>query len=227
MSAEMVAQDGEDGEAFAFPEIKIDRRFVIMQQNREFILSEGLLDGLHRLSRGFFEVETRLEQLPNEANGNLAVCSAKVTIYSPDGDRVVRSATGIGDASPGSVTAMVAKHTLRMAETRAVNRALRLLLNEGAVSFEELGPQGPEDAAERTPPATTAPFTKPEQIEVEGRLFTRQQVVTIYRGRLAAAEKVGLAVPSDDAGLPDDAPLSLLVGVAQAIKRRLDAREGK
>ena len=225
MAAELV--DRDTGEVLAFPDIRIDRRFVILQQGREYILSDGLLDGLHQLSGGFFEVETRLEQLPNEGNGNLAVCSAKVTVYAPDGDRVLRSATGIGDASPGSVTAMVVKHTLRMAETRAVNRALRLLLNVGAVSFEELGPGGAEDSPSKPPETTSAPFTKPETIPIEGREYTRSQVLTVYKGRLAAAEKAGLAVPSDDAGLPDDAPLSLLVGVAQAIKRRLDAREGK
>jgi len=46
---------------------------------------------------------------------------------------------GIGDATQKNVNSNIAPHFLRMASTRAVNRALRLLCNVGKTSKEELG----------------------------------------------------------------------------------------
>ena len=49
------------------------------------------------------------------------------------------SYSGIGDADPSNVGRMIAPHAIRMAETRAINRALRLYLGLGMCSIEELG----------------------------------------------------------------------------------------
>jgi hypothetical protein len=224
----MVAEVSER-ERGDFGELDVDRlrQFVITQQGRDYVLSDGLLDGLHAVSGGYFDVETHLEQLPDERNGMLAVCSARVTIFAPDDpDRVLRSATGLGDASPQSVNRMIAPHLVRMAETRAVSRALRTLLNVGAVSFEELGPRAePEDAPAPAPPAP-APV---EQIVVEGKRYTRPQVLGAYRARLAEARRVQLQLGEvgGQGGPPlEDAPLSVLVEFTQGLKRRLEARTG-
>ena len=237
MAAEVL--DVETGEllpegAYLFPDVRIDRKFVMKQQGNDYVTSDGLLDGLHQLSGGFFEVETRLEQLPTEGNGLLAVCSAKVTVFDPVSGRVLRSATGIGDASPGSVNRMIAPHLIRMAETRAQGRALRSLLNVGAVAFEELGPGGAEPAQTHEN-ARPAPFAPPvgrapaESIQIDGRAFSRPQVLDVYHARLREADAAGLALaPIGEQGgpPPDDAPLLALVGFSQSIKRRLDARSG-
>jgi hypothetical protein len=67
-----------------------------------------------------------------------------VMMATATGDR--GTYTGIGDANPGNVGAMVAVHAIRMAETRAVNRALRLYLGIGICSHDELGPDRPMKA---------------------------------------------------------------------------------
>lgn len=86
MAAEVDVETGEV--LFRFPEVRIDRKHVIQQQGRDFLLSDGLLDGLHQVSRGFFDVDTKVEQLPTAENGQTAVVSATVTVFAPgDGHR--------------------------------------------------------------------------------------------------------------------------------------------
>ena len=100
--------DSETGELLAeepyrFPEVRIDKKFVMLQQGRDFVLSDGLLDGLHQLSGGYFDVDTKIEQLPTGENGQTCVVSATVTVFHPEEGRVLRRASDIGDASPASV----------------------------------------------------------------------------------------------------------------------------
>ena len=61
---------------------------------------------------------------------------------------------GLGDALPDNVGRMVASHWLRMAETRAVNRALRLYTGRATTSIDELG-EMPEQ--QPTPSRAAAP----------------------------------------------------------------------
>ena len=46
--------------------------------------------------------------------------------------------TGIGDADKNNVNSNIAKHILRMSETRSVNRALRLATNQAETSIDEI-----------------------------------------------------------------------------------------
>ena len=227
MAAEVV-------DAPAFGELAIPREYVIVQQGREYVLSDGLLHGLVQLSRGFYDVATEIVQLPTAENAQTAVCTAKVTVFDPETGRVLRTATGIGDASPANVGRMVAIHCLRMAETRAVARALRHLLGVGLTALEELGQGGAEPAAdERTPaaapksrpePAWGEPAPAAEHILIAGKPYTRQEVLVTYRKRLAEAEAAGLAIGEVDVVPPEQAPLASLVAKGQEIRRRLEAR---
>jgi len=232
MAAEVLEQAEQQPEEHEFGELDHERlrRFLVNRQGTDFLLFAGLISGLHQLSAGYFAIETRIEQLPTEANGQVAVCSARVQVFDPDQPDVVRRlATGIGDASPSNVNRMMANAVLRMAETRAKARALRDLLGVAEVTVEELGPQGADDATERTPPSTEKPYTPRgaggERIMVEGKPYDRPQVVAAYKRRLAEAQGAGLAIPPGDI-LADDAPLSVLVGASQAFRRRLETRDG-
>jgi hypothetical protein len=234
MAAEAVEQAEQQPEEHEWPEVDFDRvrRFVIQQQGRDHVLFSGLIEALHQVSGGYFAIDTRVEQLPSEQNGQVAVVSARVQVFDPDNpDLVRRSATGIGDASPGNVNRMMAGATIRMAETRAKARALRDLCNVAMVALEELGPQGPEDHPEKQPVATEKPFTPrgsgpPERIMIAGRAYTRPQVWAAYRQRVAEARAAGLVLPDDQADLREDAPLSAIAGASQSIRRRLEARDG-
>lgn len=107
---------------------------VVKLQGKEYVLFEGLLEVTHENYKlmGF---ETELIQYPSKANDMTAIVKAIVTVK--DGEDL-KTFSGIGDASPASVNRMIAPHIVRMAETRALGRAMRFLTGFGTV-FEELG----------------------------------------------------------------------------------------
>ncbi|MFY9529451.1 MAG: hypothetical protein WBC04_24940 [Candidatus Acidiferrales bacterium] len=80
----------------------------------------------------------------------------KATVYkSPDSKGFV----GYGDADPSNVSPLVRGAEMRVAETRAVNRALRKAYGIGLCSVEELGwlsrtPNASDDHAQPTKPCT-------------------------------------------------------------------------
>ena len=108
----------------------VDSRFIQQIGNRNFIKFEGLLDLAHR--QGLKDVQTELIQAPGEDNGQVAIVAARVTTERG-------SFSGIGDGCRGNVNKMIVPHIIRMAETRAVARALRLACNIGTCSVEKLG----------------------------------------------------------------------------------------
>ena len=75
----------------------------------------------------------------------------KATIYKSVGSR---GFIGYGDADPSNVSPLVRGAEMRVAETRAVNRALRKAYGIGLCSVEELGwepkPYGPSDPQKPT-----------------------------------------------------------------------------
>jgi hypothetical protein len=68
-----------------------------------------------------------------------------------------RGFVGYGDADPSNVSSLVHGAEMRVAETRAVNRALRKAYGIGLCSVEELGwsprPSGPDRSHQDAPPA--------------------------------------------------------------------------
>jgi len=135
--------------------------WVIDRQGKRFVLVAGLLALAHEL--GLHAIQTNVVQLPNDTNGQTAVIQAKVVLPGPDG--LLKEFGGIGDANPGNVSRQIAPHLIRMAETRAIARALRLATNIGLVALEELGPDADEPPAPRTPATNghTAPASRPGQ----------------------------------------------------------------
>lgn len=109
---------------------KLDERWIIKIENRDFVQYAGLLDLAHQ--RGISQIEVDPIQLPTAENGNFAVC--KATVVSKTGESFI----DIGDANPGNCSSKVSKHLLRLASTRAIARALRSFTNIGMTCLEEL-----------------------------------------------------------------------------------------
>jgi hypothetical protein len=104
---------------------------------RWYVTHAGLLRLAHR--NRCSGIKTTLERQCSEPSANRWVF--KATVYkSPRSKGFV----GYGDADPGNVSALVRGAEMRVAETRAVNRALRKAYGIGLCSVEELGsPSGP------------------------------------------------------------------------------------
>lgn len=108
-----------------------DPKHIVNLHGKDFILFAGLLDVAHQ--DNLESVNTDLIQVPSVENANTAI--VKATVKTKKG-----TFTGIGDANPKNVSmASIALHAIRMAETRAIARALRFATNIGMTSLEELG----------------------------------------------------------------------------------------
>lgn len=128
---------------------------VIEQHGRQFVTFAGLLAVAHDL--GLKRVTTKLVQIPNKENGEVAIVWAEVEVTAG-------VFSGIGDASPGNVGRQIIPHIIRMGETRAVARALRLATNTAETAIEELTERDEEPVPARRPQATRAPQDDPDGV---------------------------------------------------------------
>jgi hypothetical protein len=109
--------------------IEIKNREGQVVERKEVVTAKGLLHLAHR--ERLSKIRTRLVQSPSKDNGETAV--VVVLVVTQRG-----AFTGLGDANPRNVNARIAPHFIRMAETRALARALRAALDIGVVAIEEL-----------------------------------------------------------------------------------------
>jgi hypothetical protein len=122
--------DVHHGQVLERAKPKLNERFIIKIENKDFVQYAGLLDLGHQ--KGISQIEVDPIQLPTQDSGNFAIC--KATVISKTGD----SFTDIGDANPQNCNSKVSRHLLRMASTRAIARALRSFTNIGMTCLEEL-----------------------------------------------------------------------------------------
>jgi hypothetical protein len=115
----------------------LSHEHVIDQHGRRYVLFSGLLSLAHE--EGLTRVTTTLVQIPNDGNGNVAICHATVETTKGSFD-------GIGDASPTNVGRAIVPHLIRMSETRAVARAFRVAVNVGEALADDPSDQGPDTA---------------------------------------------------------------------------------
>lgn len=133
------------------------RRDIMKLQGREYIKYSGLLWVAHE--GGLSGITTELVHA-DYAGGHF-VFRATVT-----GSRGEYSAHG--DASPDNVSGQIRKATLRMAETRAVARALRSYTGIGMTAWEELpGRDSAEQPPSRQAPGPRVVEAPPEPVEFE------------------------------------------------------------
>ena len=97
-----------------------------------YVTHSGLLQLASR--RGCRGIETSLQEQPSDPAAARWVF--KATVYKSAGSR---GFVGYGDADPSNVSLLVQGAEMRVAETRAVNRALRKAYGIGLCSVEELG----------------------------------------------------------------------------------------
>lgn len=109
--------------------IEIKNKAGEVVERKEVVSARGLVHLAHkeRLSN----IRTRVVQSPSKENGETAI--VLVGVVTSRG-----AFSGLGDANPRNVNARIAPHFIRMAETRALARALRAALDVGAVAIEEL-----------------------------------------------------------------------------------------
>lgn len=117
------------------PAVGLDPRFVVDLKGRMFPTYAGVLDMASR--SGLKELTTKLVQIPDAGNGNVAIVTAMAVF---DDGRIFED---VGDASPANVNKMIAVHIIRMASTRAKGRALRDAMNIGTALAEEIHDEEP------------------------------------------------------------------------------------
>src|ERR1035441_10687633 len=105
---------------------------LALLNNHWYVTHTGLLRMAKRKRCSGIEVEA-VVSLCDSAAGRYVF---KATVYS---SRSCRGFVGFGDADPSNVSLLVRGAEMRVAETRAVNRALRKAYGIGICSVEEIG----------------------------------------------------------------------------------------
>jgi hypothetical protein len=128
--------------------LSVGRSELLLLGGKWYVSHSGLLRIAHR--RRCFGIDTAVDRHMSEASAGRWVFKATV--------RKSQSRTFVGyvDADPSNVSPLVHGSEMRVAETRAVNRALRKAYGIGICSVEEIGssaepPQSPRDT-KRLPP---------------------------------------------------------------------------
>lgn len=111
--------------------------------------------GLMRLASRRRCAGIEVQQVPESCDQSTDRWVFKATVYKSSGSR---GFVGYGDADPSNVSTLVHGAEMRIAETRAVNRALRKAYGIGLCSAEELGwlSGSPGSTKEQTQPAKPA-----------------------------------------------------------------------
>ena len=104
---------------------------LLLLEGKWYVTHTGLLRLAHR--RRCTGIQTSVESALSDPNSRRWVCKA-IAYRQPSA-----GFTGYGDADPSNVSPRVRGAEMRVAETRAVNRALRKAYGIGLCSVEELG----------------------------------------------------------------------------------------
>ena len=125
--------------------LSIFRGELLYFSGKWYVSHSGLLRIAHR--RRCAGIDTEIEQHTTEVSASRWVF--KATVHKSKSASFV----GYGDADPSNVSSLVRGAEMRVAETRAVNRALRKAYGIGICSVEEIGTVSIPD--EKLPPQKT------------------------------------------------------------------------
>jgi hypothetical protein len=141
-------------------------------ENRWYVTHSGLLRiAQRRKCRG---IETAIQDRLSDPQNNKWVI--KATVFK---SRHSKGFAGYGDADPSNVSSLVRGAELRIAETRAVNRALRKAYGIGLCSVEELGAfSSPPRPSSVSSPSNVPHFTNGNG---NGRPRLRDQLCLLIR----------------------------------------------
>lgn len=112
-------------------QLSIRRGELLQVDGKWYVSHSGLIRIAHR--RRCCGIETNIEQQMTDASVGRWVFRAAVHTSSS------KTFVGYGDADPSNVSFLVHGAEMRVAETRAVNRALRKAYGIGICSVEEIG----------------------------------------------------------------------------------------
>jgi len=112
--------------------LSVGRGDVVSLDGRWYVTHPGLLRLAFRRHCSGIQVEL-VRDFSEPRNGQWAF---KATVFRPG---TAEGFVGFGDANPSNVSPMVRGAEMRVAETRAVNRALRKAYGIGICSVEEMG----------------------------------------------------------------------------------------
>jgi hypothetical protein len=113
--------------------------------------------GLLRLARRKRCVGIQVQQVFESCDQSTGRWVFKATVYKSSGSK---GFAGYGDADPSNVSSLVHGAEMRVAETRAVNRALRKAYGIGNCSVEELGSLSGAPGPTRGHEQSTKPHSK-------------------------------------------------------------------
>jgi hypothetical protein len=120
--------------------VSIRRGELLYMDGKWYVSHSGLLRVAHR--RRCCGIETKLEHRMTDPSAGRWVFRATVR-KSPS-----QAFVGYGDADPSNVSPLARGAEMRVAETRAVNRALRKAYGIGICSVEEIGSFGEHRSAQ-------------------------------------------------------------------------------
>jgi hypothetical protein len=123
---------------------------LLLIENRWYVTHSGLLNVAH--SRRCLGMKTVIEKRLSDPAINRWVF--KATVYKSSGSK---GFVGYGDADPSNVSTLMHGAEMRIAETRAVNRALRKAYGIGLCSVEELGSFSSNSSTARVLEASARP----------------------------------------------------------------------
>jgi hypothetical protein len=110
--------------------LRPDLGHIIVMGDRPYVTKEGLIYYAQK-SKQLAGIEVEIIERTQD------FCLIKATVRTKDGGKY----EAYGDADKKNTNRLITPHLIRMAETRAVNRALRVAFPIGLTSFEELAEQ--------------------------------------------------------------------------------------